>query len=227
MTRSCTPTIPTWQDPVPLPSLHDRILNPYHFTVTRSFSCHPNDDKILLFTSLHTKSYSFLPYGTRFYSFLPYVTRSYSLHPYVTRSYYFHPYMTTSHSFHPYLTISCSFHPYLTRSYAFHPYVTISYTFHPYVTDPTPAILTLRSYSFHLKVARSYSCYPYVTRSYSCHPYTVGWSDFWEKKLGTRQVMPNCERTPNPKFFFLKCWLRASENFDSYPKMGQNFFYYF
>ena len=31
--------------------------------------------------------------------------------------------------------------------------------------------------------------------------WTVGWRDFWRKKLGTRQVVPNCVRTPNPKCF--------------------------
>ena len=30
---------------------------------------------------------------------------------------------------------------------------------------------------------------------------SVGWSDFWRQQMGTRQVVPNCFRTPNPIFF--------------------------
>ena len=30
----------------------------------------------------------------------------------------------------------------------------------------------------------------------------LGWSDFWRKKLDTFHVLPNCYRTPIPKFYF-------------------------
>ena len=37
---------------------------------------------------------------------------------------------------------------------------------------------------------------------YDWSSYSILWSDFWRKKLGTRQVVPNCLRTSNPKCFF-------------------------
>ena len=30
----------------------------------------------------------------------------------------------------------------------------------------------------------------------------VGWSDFWRKKTGSWELMPNCNRIPIPKFHF-------------------------
>ena len=48
-----------------------------------------------------------------------------------------------------------------------------------------------------------------------CTVHTVGWSDFfYQKETGTRQVVPNCLRNPNPKLFFFMLlfnWRKSSE----------------
>ena len=45
-------------------------------------------------------------------------------------------------------------------------------------------------------------CILFICLQYLHCPSAVGWSDFWRKQLGARQVESNRLKTPNPKMFY-------------------------